>query len=142
MAGKEESPPGKSPAALGPYSEAAAPATSSTCPDSGLKAETMEFAGDTIEEQTEQVMSNVGEILKEAGADFKDVVKTTILLADMRRFQDCQRNLRQALPREPSRARATCGGQNAPPQRPRRDRLHRLPPRSRRPAHEHEVSRA
>jgi enamine deaminase RidA (YjgF/YER057c/UK114 family) len=47
----------------------------------------MKFAGDTIEEQTEQVMVNMGEILKAAGADFTQVVKTTILLADMADFK-------------------------------------------------------
>ena len=80
----------------------------------------MEFAGDTIEEQTEQVMSNMGEILKEAGADFKDVVKTTIS-ADMGDFKTV--NPRQA-PREPSRARHLA----STPLNARRDRLHRLPP--------------
>ena len=42
----------------------------------------MKFADDTIEAQTEQVMKNMGEIPKEVGADFGDVVKTTMLLAD------------------------------------------------------------
>ena len=36
-----------------------------------------------IKEQTEQVLKNIGEILKAAGYDFKDVVKTTCLLTDM-----------------------------------------------------------
>ena len=39
------------------------------------------------EEQTEQVMKNMGEMLKEAGADFSQVVKTTILLADIDDFK-------------------------------------------------------
>jgi enamine deaminase RidA (YjgF/YER057c/UK114 family) len=43
----------------------------------------MKFADDTVETQTEQVMKNMGEILKAAGADWSDVVKTTILLADI-----------------------------------------------------------
>ncbi|GAB4311866.1 MAG: RidA family protein [Bacteroidales bacterium] len=36
--------------------------------------------------QTEQVMKNIGAILREAGYDFKDVVKSTCLLADMADF--------------------------------------------------------
>ncbi len=39
-----------------------------------------------IAEQTEQVMKNIGTILKEAGYDFEDVVKTTCLLSDMANF--------------------------------------------------------
>ncbi|MGJ3246431.1 MAG: RidA family protein [Elainellaceae cyanobacterium] len=36
--------------------------------------------------QTEQVMTNVGAVLKAAGATFQDVVKTTVFLADMNDF--------------------------------------------------------
>lgn len=39
-----------------------------------------------ITEQTEQVMKNIGEILKEAGYDFSQVVKSTCLLSDMDNF--------------------------------------------------------
>jgi len=39
-----------------------------------------------IKEQTEQVMKNIGAILKEAGYSFKDVVKSTCLLSDMNNF--------------------------------------------------------
>lgn len=39
-----------------------------------------------ITEQTTQVMNNIGAILKEAGYDFKDVVKSTCLLSDMDNF--------------------------------------------------------
>ena len=40
----------------------------------------------TIEEQAEQSLKNVGGILKEAGLDYKNVVKTTCFLADMGDF--------------------------------------------------------
>ena len=39
-----------------------------------------------ITEQTEQVMKNIGAILKEAGYSFQDVVKSTCLLSDMANF--------------------------------------------------------
>jgi 2-iminobutanoate/2-iminopropanoate deaminase len=39
-----------------------------------------------ITEQTEQVMKNIGAILKEAGYDFSHVVKSTCLLSDMDNF--------------------------------------------------------
>ncbi len=39
-----------------------------------------------IEAETEQVMTNLSEILKSAGADFQNIVKTTIFLKDMNNF--------------------------------------------------------
>jgi 2-iminobutanoate/2-iminopropanoate deaminase len=40
-----------------------------------------------IEAQTEQVMKNIGAILKEAGLGYENVIKTTCLLSDMDNFQ-------------------------------------------------------
>ena len=40
----------------------------------------------TIEEQTEQVMKNLGEVLKAAGSSFEKAVKTTCFLADIADF--------------------------------------------------------
>lgn len=40
-----------------------------------------------ITEQTEQVLRNMGAILKEAGLDYSNVVKTTCLLSDMDNFK-------------------------------------------------------
>jgi 2-iminobutanoate/2-iminopropanoate deaminase len=42
---------------------------------------------ETIEEQTEQVMKNIGAILKEAGYGYENVVKSTCLLSDMANFK-------------------------------------------------------
>jgi 2-iminobutanoate/2-iminopropanoate deaminase len=39
-----------------------------------------------IREQTHQVLKNIGAILKAAGYDYKDVVKSTCLLSDMDNF--------------------------------------------------------
>ncbi len=39
-----------------------------------------------IREQTEQVLKNIGVILKAAGYDYQDVVKSTCLLNDMDNF--------------------------------------------------------
>jgi 2-iminobutanoate/2-iminopropanoate deaminase len=39
-----------------------------------------------IEEETHQVMCNLGAILREAGVDFANVVKTSIFLSDMNNF--------------------------------------------------------
>lgn len=40
-----------------------------------------------IEAQTEQVLKNLGEILKKANLDFTNVLKTTCLLSDMENFK-------------------------------------------------------
>jgi len=74
------------PAALGPYSQA-------------IKAGNMLFVSGQlglvpggkdlppgVEAQAEQAMKNMGAILKAAGGDYGNVVKTTILLADMSDF--------------------------------------------------------
>jgi 2-iminobutanoate/2-iminopropanoate deaminase len=77
----------KAPEPIGPYSQ-------------GIKSGNMLFLSGQIAIQkstgniitsdivaeTNQVMSNLGEILKSAGMDFKDVVKTTIFLKDMGSF--------------------------------------------------------
>lgn len=39
-----------------------------------------------VEGQTDQALKNMGEILKEAGLGYDDVVKTVILLADIGDF--------------------------------------------------------
>jgi len=41
-----------------------------------------------IKDQTKQVLENIGEILKEVGLGFEDVVKTTIYLSDLIDYQD------------------------------------------------------
>ena len=70
------------PAALGPYSQAIrAGSTLYVSGQIGLVPGTKDFAGDGVEAQAEQVMKNMGAILEAAGASYKHVVKTTILLA-------------------------------------------------------------
>ena len=77
----------KAPEAIGPYSQAMKAAglvfTSGQIainPASG----TVEAA--TIEEQTEQVMKNLGEVLKAAGTSYEKAVKTVCFLKDMGDF--------------------------------------------------------
>ena len=75
------------PAAIGPYSQAKVVNgfvfASGQIP---LNPATGEVEGTTIEAQAEQVMKNVGAILKEAGVGFENVVKTTCFLAEMTDF--------------------------------------------------------
>lgn len=77
----------KAPAAIGPYSQAVI--TGNLLFSSGqiaLDPETGVVVGKTIEEQTEQVMKNLGAILEEAGLTYADVVKTVCFLDDMDDF--------------------------------------------------------
>ena len=77
----------KAPAAIGPYSQAmilnGVLFTSGQIP---VNPATGEINGDTIETQAEQVMKNLGEVLKQAGSSFEKAVKTTCFLADMGDF--------------------------------------------------------
>ena len=59
-----------------------------------------------ISEQTEQVMQNVSAILEEAGSGLKQLVKTTIFLADFDDFQAMNEVYAQHVGPEPP-ARAT-----------------------------------
>lgn len=77
----------KAPAAIGPYSQAVI--TGNLMFSSGqiaLDPETGVVVGETIEEQTEQVMKNIGAILDEAGLTYSNVVKTVCFLDDMNDF--------------------------------------------------------
>lgn len=49
---------------------------------------TMELFNGTIKEETELVMESLKSILKEAGMNFENVVKTTIFIDDMNNFQN------------------------------------------------------
>ncbi|HIR88069.1 MAG TPA: RidA family protein [Candidatus Fimimorpha faecalis] len=77
----------KAPAAIGPYSQAMTTGnllfTSGQIP---INPATGEIAGTTIQEQTEQVMKNLGEVLLAAGSSYDKVVKTTCFLANMDDF--------------------------------------------------------
>lgn len=75
------------PAAIGPYSQAIETDgyvfTSGQIP---INPATGEVGGKTIEEQTEQVMHNIGALLEASGLTFANVVKTTCFLADLNDF--------------------------------------------------------
>ena len=77
----------KAPAAIGRYSQAMTTGnllfTYSQIP---INPATGEIAGTTIQEQTEQVMKNLGEVLLAAGSSYDKVVKTTCFLANMDDF--------------------------------------------------------
>ncbi len=78
----------KSPAPIGPYNQAIL--KDSMLFISGqiaLDPVSMKLNNDSIEDETNQVMINLKNILKEANMDFGNVVKTTIFLSDMNLFK-------------------------------------------------------
>ena len=76
------------PGAIGPYSQGiAAGGWVFTAGQIGMDPATGELA-DGVQAQTRRALANVAAILAAAGAGWKDVVKTTVFLADMADFQD------------------------------------------------------
>jgi 2-iminobutanoate/2-iminopropanoate deaminase len=76
------------PAALGPYSQAIVASGMVYCSGQiALEPASGQFAGDSVEAQTHQVIRNLQAVLKAAGSDLGKIVKTTVFLADMADFQ-------------------------------------------------------
>ena len=74
------------PAAIGPYSQGLkvgdlvfVSGQIPVNPETGVMAE-------TVEEQARQSLTNLGNILKEAGLDYSNVVKTVVFLSDLNDF--------------------------------------------------------
>ena len=95
----------KAPAAIGPYSQGyivnGLLFTSGQIP---LDPATGEIVGTTIEEQTHQVMKNLGGLLEAAGISYQNVVKTTCFLADMNDFATFNAVYAQYMTEKPARS--------------------------------------
>ena len=95
------------PAALGPYSQAIAAGGFIFCAGQiPVDPKTGQFAGDTIEAQTHQVLKNLQAVLAAAGSDLAKAVKTTVFLADMNDFQ-AMNGVYQTYFADPTPARST-----------------------------------
>lgn len=73
-----------------------------------LDPTTHDVVGETIEEQTERVLSNLEAILEAAGSDIDHLVKTTVYLADWANF-DGMNEVYARRVGSPPPARATAG---------------------------------
>lgn len=101
----------QAPAAVGPYSQAI-----STGDDAGalvfvsgqvpLDPATGQLVDGDIAAQAERVLENVGAILRAAGLDYGDVVKTTVLLADIADFKTVNEVYARYFDADPLPARA------------------------------------
>ena len=77
----------QAPSAIGPYNQSIK--INNTLYISGqipLVPKTMELVSGNIEEETHQVMKNLESIIKKAKMSFKNVVKSTIYLDNMKNF--------------------------------------------------------
>jgi 2-iminobutanoate/2-iminopropanoate deaminase len=79
----------RAPKAIGPYSQAVEDGgfifTSSVLPIDPVTGEI--FSGD-VQVQTELILNNLTNILKEAGCTLKNVVKTTVFMTDLTKFAE------------------------------------------------------
>lgn len=77
----------KAPAAIGPYSAGIISNGSiNVSGQLGLDPATGKLAGDDVQSQTRQSLTNMKNILEAAGASMADVVETEVLLADINDF--------------------------------------------------------
>ncbi len=95
----------KAPGAIGPYSQAVKVGDFVFC--SGqipIDPATGEFVSQEVAAQTEQVIKNLGEVLKAAGTSLDNVVKTTVFLADMNDFAAMNEVYAKHFTEKPARA--------------------------------------
>jgi 2-iminobutanoate/2-iminopropanoate deaminase len=77
------------PDAIGPYNQAKAHGnTLYISGQIGLSPETGKFEHHSLQEETHQVLKNLGAILKAAGADYDTVIKCSIFIRDMSKFAE------------------------------------------------------
>jgi len=92
----------KAPGTIGPYSQAVE--VSGTLYISGqvpIDPETGKLSGDTITEQTEQVLRNIRFVVNAAGYSMKEIVKTTCMLQDMNDFAEMNKAYEKFFPDDP-----------------------------------------
>merc|ERR1712058_149331 len=79
----------KAPDAIGPYNQAVqVDNTLYISGQIGFIPETMEVIKGGVVVETKQALTNMGHILEAANCSFNNVVKTTVLLADINDFKD------------------------------------------------------
>ena len=78
----------EAPAAVGPYSQGIkTDQMVFTAGQLGIDPATGEFAGADITAQTQQAMENLQAVLRAAGSELKQIVKTTIYVTDLADFK-------------------------------------------------------
>ena len=103
------------PSAIGPYSQAIRCCdllfTSGQIP---LDPQTGEIVGSDVAAQAHMVLKNLGAVLKEGGADFSSVMKTTCFLSDMADFAAFNEVYASYFTADPKPARSTVAAKGLP----------------------------
>jgi 2-iminobutanoate/2-iminopropanoate deaminase len=103
----------KAPPAAGPYSQAVIANGFLFCSGQVGRDPQTGTIGETVEEQTHQVIKNLKAVIEEAGCSLNDVVKTTIYLTDVNDFATVNEIYAQYFTAHKP-ARATVGVANLP----------------------------
>ena len=75
------------PAAIGPYSQAIRIGNTLYCSGQiAIDPQRSELVDDTIENETRQVLENIGAVLQQAGMGYCDVVRATIYMTDIENY--------------------------------------------------------
>ena len=75
------------PAAIGPYSQAIRVGNTLYCSGQiAIDPQRSELVDGTIENETRQVLENLGAVLRKAGMDYCDVVRATIYMTDIENY--------------------------------------------------------
>jgi len=75
------------PAAIGPYSQAIRVGNILYCSGQiAIDPQRSELVDDTIENETRQVLENIGAVLRQAGMGYRDVVRATIYMTDIENY--------------------------------------------------------
>ena len=92
----------KAPKAIGPYSQAVRVGNFLYLSGQiAINPETGELATESFEIQVRQIFSNIEAVLKAAGADFGNVVKTTVFLKDIGNFVEMNGIYAEYFPTDP-----------------------------------------
>jgi len=84
LTGKQVIASENAPKAIGPYSQAIMAGNTLYCSGQiAINPETGELVLGSIEEQTRQVLDNLGAVLKQAGMDYSNAVRATVFMDDM-----------------------------------------------------------
>ena len=96
----------EAPQAIGPYSQAILTKDHLFISGQiGLDPKTGKLVGDTIQEQTRQVLKNIEAILQEAGLVWKNIVRTEIYLIDLWHFEEMNAVYQEVFSEDPKPAR-------------------------------------
>ncbi len=98
----------QAPAPVGPYNQGvvASGAMLFVAGQIPLDATTGELVGTTVAEQTEKSLQNLAAVIKAAGSDMSQVVKTSVFLKDMNDFAEMNKVYAQHFGDESAPARA------------------------------------